>query len=229
MNREDNVFLLTLIDFLLQIIFFGVFVYALYMSTHIPDEARNNAIAKLLAHFGVSNIVVLTDELTKMAPADTLRNAVKDMQKIGGKEKLNALIALAEKSGGISEIETRLEKLRRLEEGAGKPPCVFDVKDGKKIARPIARVVATEERITFETNTADLIEVLGMLGLKFEEVRSLSLAEFEVKFGALRSRRQDCRYSLTFVETTRFVEPRDVVMKTFNMWPPIKKLASVHN
>lgn len=250
MGRTDNVFLLTLIDFLLQIIFFGVFMYALYIATSADPQAREQALRRLLTHFGISDIAILTDDLTRLIPPEAIKKGSDLFKLPKDKRQLEELRKLVEKNGDLSEIERKLddakrlgelnsfvhqngelprikeklEKLRKIEEGSGKPPCLADELNGKRIPRALGRVVASEEIISFDALTPDLKGVLDILGYSYSDVKVLSLDEFEKKFSPLRTKRPDCRYSMRFAETTRYVEPRDAVNRTFNFSGHIEKL-----
>src|SRR5260370_14260525 len=108
MNRGDNVFLLTLIDFLFQIIFCGVFLYALVAAPTPDREARETAIKRLLSHFGISDLVLLTDRLTRLVPADAATNSTMF-------DKLQSLKNFEGAVGPLSEGPPKLEKLASVE------------------------------------------------------------------------------------------------------------------
>ena len=201
MNKSgDQVFLLTLIDFLLQIIFFGIFVYAIYIAANIDTKKDDEeAISKLIAHFGVSTIVELTDELTRLAPAENIR----------------ANVTYVNQNGGIDVIQEKLDKLKKHEEGFGKQPCIYELKEGKKIPISIARVVASDTDITFQKETPELKEVLNRIGCTYKEIQSLSLRQFDRKFANINDQYPDCRHTIVFYERTRFTDARDVAEKYF--------------
>jgi len=215
MNSSDNVFLLTLIDFLLQIIFGSIFVYALQVATSPNSEVRESAIRRLLAHFGISDIVTLTDQLTRLVPAEAITND-KLFKTPGETKRLVELEKFEGEHGKLFDIPEKLVKLRKFEEGIGRPPCVYTFDpDGKKIPQSVATLVGTETTITLKGNPNELKEVLDLLGLSFRAVEMLSLQQFRDRFAPLRSIKPDCLYYITFIETTRFVEPRDAVSSAF--------------
>lgn len=228
MNRTDNVFLLTLIDFLLQIIFFGIFVYAVDVASSPNSAASESAIKRLLAHFGISDLVTLTDRLTRLVPAEAITNT-RLFKTPGEAKKLADLEYFEGMHGNLSEVPAKLEKLRKFEDGIGKPPCIYSVgPDGKRIPRSIATLVGTETTIAFRATTDELNDVLQLLGVPFPEVRSLSLRQFRETFAPLRQMKPDCRYFVTFIEATRYVEPRDAVNSAFG-FSAINKERSPNN
>ena len=69
-RRSDNVFLLTLVDFLVQIIFFGLFIFVVYQALLNREAKQYNPgdVNEAIERAGVSNLKELIDELSKLAP-----------------------------------------------------------------------------------------------------------------------------------------------------------------
>jgi hypothetical protein len=234
-TQQENVFLLTLVDFLFQIIFFGLFAYAISIATENTDwksaalalqekfkdetpaqvqavvdampsdaESMKRALAsedaahRLEQHFGKSTLTELTDELTRMAPADQLRSANRLIQKVGSVERANDAVD------------------RYLKSGVGKPACLLA--DGAKgRAKPLATVIGYENRLEFQAETPELAVVLAKMETDFASVRSLPLAQFKRVFGRLGALYPDCMYTFDLVEKTRYVEPRDAATAGWNV------------
>jgi hypothetical protein len=219
MKRSDDVFFFTLIDFLLQVFFFGLVLYVVAKSVEVSTASekakQDKQVEQLTRATGISNLTELTDLLTKMAPLQDLRGTADFIARAGGTDKLRGTVALVDEAGGADSIERKLERLRKLEEGTGKPPCLYDEISGKKVVRSLAVVVATDSHITFQETTPALEQVLSLLGHKFSAVRVLPLAEFRKKFTALITKKPECRYTLTFREQTRFVDARDAARFAF--------------
>jgi hypothetical protein len=234
-TQQDSVFLLTLVDFLFQIIFFGLFAYAISVATEntdwksaavalqqkfkdespadvqkvvdaMPDDAERlkaamaneEAAKRLEAHFGVSDLTELTDELTRMAPMDQLRSASKLIQKAGSVDRANDAVE------------------RYLKSGIGKPACLLaDV--AKNRAKPLATVVGYEDHLEFQAETPELSVVLSNMGTDYASVHSLPLAQFKQAFSKLGALYPDCMYTFDLIEKTRYVEPRDAATANWNV------------
>src|SRR5687768_4691818 len=96
MRRSDDVFFFTLIDFLLQVFFFGLLLFvvgqALQKNRESDYQREQRAIQELKKTTGVSNITELTDALSKMAPLKELRGTSDFMQRHGGIENVEAMV-----------------------------------------------------------------------------------------------------------------------------------------
>ncbi|MEI6335207.1 MAG: hypothetical protein WCS87_11640 [Methylococcaceae bacterium] len=213
MKRSDDVFFFTLIDFLVQVFFFGLLLYVLSQAAQIQAEnARHEEeakIQKLMNATGVSNLAELTDELSKLAPIKELKGVSDFINKAGGLDEAKRMHKVLEDAGGAEIITMRLAKLRKLEEGSGKPPCLFNVIGDKKVNKTLAVVVATDTKISFQSSNSDLEEVLRLLGYSYDSVKELSLHEFQKTFAPLLQKSPDCRYTLRFIENTHLVYARD--------------------
>jgi hypothetical protein len=128
-KRSDDVFFFTLIDFLLQAFFFGLLLYVVARSANVGVEheraKREKQIEQVKRAAGVSNLTELTDLLTKLAPIRDLQGTADFIARAGGAEKVIKKVAMVDEAGGAASLELKLEKLRKLEEGTGRPPCLF--------------------------------------------------------------------------------------------------------
>lgn len=214
MQRSDNVFMLTLVDFLVQVIFFGVFVFVIYQNMESTRRQKMAEAEKDLDAVydaaGVSNIIELNDELGKLAPVG-LKGFNTIWGKQGGGGQVAEVKSIIEKAGGPAGLKSKLGRLAKLEQGLGKPPCLSQIREGKREVIPIATVVATASTITFSANTPELQRLLDRLGLNYDQVRSMGLAQFRRTFHRVIELQPDCRYSLVFREMSRLVDPRDAV------------------
>lgn len=207
MRRNDEVFLLTLIDFLLQICFFGLLVGVALngmASAQRAEVKRASAAANRLRDaMGISDLTTLTDVLTKLAPASEL-------------EKMAVLKkTLREQGIQIEDLPKRLDALKKFEEGFGKSPCLYDTVNGKKVSRPVATAVATDVMIEFQSSTAELEQILRILETDYQSVSRLTLVEFARQFSRLPEKRPECFYSLRLIERTDRVHARDAANSGF--------------
>jgi hypothetical protein len=212
MRRTDSVFLLTLIDFLFQIIFFGVFLYAVYMAT-ANEKAWEENIKRLQSYFGIGDFTELTDQLTTLAPIEAIRRALAVSNAVGKTDlrSLTEAVEYIESKGGRTRID---EAIKKLEEGAGKPHCLL-ANGSRKIAVELAEVVATESRITFSRETTELTKLLSRMHVSYESIRDLPLSEFTKRFKRVLEIEPGCKYTLRFIEKTDFVFPRNAAEPIF--------------
>jgi hypothetical protein len=222
MKRTDDVFFFTLIDFLIQSLFFGLLLYVLGQArqqqetvSQKADAASTSDITKFANAAGFSNLTQLADYLSKLAPVSDFKGMADFFSAAGGIKEVKAAVGLVQAAGGTKTVTTDLNKLRKFEEGTGKPPCLFDIVGGKKVVKSLATVTATESMIQFEATNPELEIALALLGRSFNSVQSLPLAEFSKTFAPLVQRKSECRYTLRFLETTRFVDARDAARLAF--------------
>jgi hypothetical protein len=232
MKRTDDVFFFTLIDFLVQVFFFGLLLYVVGQAAlkHKQQEAAKtledaDKHAAIAQASGFSNLTQLLDHLTKLAPVtewkgvadffsdaggfEKVKAAVDVVNKAGGPEQVSTATGLVADAGGPERVKEAVELLRKA--GLGKPSC----NNANGRPKPAATVVATDSTIRFEGNTPELAEALKLLGLEFAAVQELPLADFRKTFAPLNAKRPDCRYTLRFLESTRFVDARDAARFTF--------------
>lgn len=219
MRRVDDVFFFTLIDFLVQVFFFGLLVFVVGRASQAEREEKHGQETKQIEDLkkaaGISNLTELTDSLTKLAPVSELKGVADFVRREGGLEKVKEATKVVADAGGISKIRENLDRLRKYEEGSGKPPCLFEWVNNKKVSRPLAVVVAGDASIRFESSSAELEGVLKRLGRTYDSVRELPLGEFKKTFGPMVQIQPDCRYTLHFIETTRLVDARDAARFAF--------------
>jgi hypothetical protein len=226
MNRSDNVFFFTLIDFLLQVFFFGLLLYVFSQSLQVKnnksrEEAEKTrkdeaaAVQKIKDATGISNLTELTDVLTNLGPVRELKGTADFISRAGGADKVRAAVNTVEAMGGVESANQKMEKLRKLEEGSGRPPCLFNAIGDRKVARPLATITATDTAISFNGSTPDLEDALRLIGRSYDSVHELTLAEFRKVFLPLVSKKPECRYTLRFRENTRLVYARDAARFAF--------------
>jgi hypothetical protein len=219
MRRTDDVFFFVLIDFLVQAFFFGFLLYAISQAGQAEQkrmrESEEQELERLKEATGISNLTQLTDDLSKLGPIEELKGTADFIEKMGGVEEVKKMHQILENAGGVDSLVGQLEKLRKLEEGFGKPPCDYTVVAGRKVARPIATVVADDRSIKFQSSTPELERMLEVLGTNFESVRDLQHLAFRKMFAPLSNQFPDCRHTLEFREVTRYVDARDAARFIF--------------
>ena len=191
MRKGDDVFLLTLVDLLLQLLFLGLVLFAVDAARRAPESARNAALAikiasldSILRSMSYSSIAELTDILTRMQPA------VSEV--------------------GIDSIITLVNSARR---GSGLPACISRPVNGKETPVPIARIVAWDDSVLVSSIGDSLSRVMREAGAEPIPSSAVLLSAFRRRFGGIVQ--ANCRYHAIWVERTRFVDARDTVGTIF--------------
>lgn len=219
MKKTDDVFFFTLIDFLIQVFFFGLVIYAFAQESNskIKDshKSEHEKVETILKATGISNLSELSDELSKLAPISELKGFSDFISKSGGIDKLKIDVQVVADTGGAENLMKRLERLRKIEEGSGKPPCLYTEVNGRKVVRPLATVIASDTDITFTGTNPELEKLLAKLGHSYASVHELSIAQFKVAFQGVTKIDTECRYTLKFLESTDLVFARDSARSIF--------------
>lgn len=239
MKRNNDVYFITLIDLLVQILFLGLLLYVVAKAGSEKEQRRQDkeseSVQRLLKASGVSNITELTDELTKLAPLKELKGTADFIARAGGVTAANKMLDATKQVGGVEQLRTVVQDakamhglvervggidkidaiIKKYEEGSGKPPCLFDLANDKKSVRSLATIVADDSTITFEGTNPDLDGVLAALGTSYSAVQHLTFSEFSGVFANLTKIKPECRYTLHMVERTNLVHARDAARFAF--------------
>lgn len=214
MRQTEHVLYITLIDFLLQLLFLGMVISVIYAIAQ-RDEAASldpvqakeametmRAIRNLT---GISDLTVLTDELTRLGP---LRPAAKHA-KLGKEMEKDVTEA------GGPEAARKLLAEQNAKRGQGKPSCL---EGGAKLAT----FHAYPDRIELgQPLTRDMESLLSRLGLSAQRAARLSLQDFRATFDPIKRLDPNCRYNIALVEHSFDTRPRDAVRSAFiTMWLP---------
>ena len=216
LQRSDSVFLLTLVDFLIQIIFFGLFLFVVYQTILQREKRRYDAamVDRAITAAGVSNLTELVDELSKLAPV-----RLKGFNAALGNQSDEAHVKQAAESirnaGGAVGVTDAMNRLAKLERGNGLPACLEETVGGTRRAVTLATAIGTGSSIAFEAPTPQLARLLGEIGLEFGAVRSLGLRDFTRTFYPVLVKYPRCRYTIVLRETTRMVNARDAAGQIF--------------
>ena len=226
MRRSDDVFFFTLIDFLLQVFFFGLLLFvagrALENDKDISRVDRDKQVDAMVKAMGVSSIAELSDLLTKLVPLDKLRGTADFIARNGGEKKVEDGLKALQAAGGIDKIgELKTENAALAEriaklEGWGKVSCLPNVMvNGKLQPKTIGLAIVTDDSITLQDPTPDMLALLKTHGLEFDSVKRLSLSAFRTTFAPVVAKQPECRYFLTVRRETRFFEPMGAVCTVF--------------
>jgi len=226
MRRSDDVFFFTLIDFLLQVFFFGLLLFVVGQTLQQDEKNTRDKEEKkreeLFKSAGVSSITELTDLLTKMAPLENLRGTSDFMARNGGYEGVEAAVAAASAAGGaekVSELNTQVaamsDRIAKLE-GWGKVSCIPNITvNGAVQPKSIATVIVTDDQITLESPEPEMQALLRSMNLEFQDVQQLSLSSFKSTFAPVVTRQPECRYFLKMVRRTGIYDSVAAVWSAF--------------
>lgn len=207
-GRRDDVFFLILIDFLVQILFFGLFLFVFYEAT---IQKKNHQLKQAVDAAGVSDLTELTDDLSRLAPLK-LKELSGIIAKAGGADAVSELLNRVSDEGGAKTSIARLDKLRKLE-GADKPSCL--VEPGTRSPRALMTVLAVGQSIRIVEGSPDLEKLAAALPGHVGVGQAFSPDGFERAFMPLLNRQPQCRYYIKFQERTELVAPRRAAGRVF--------------
>ena len=216
MRKDSNdIIFLTLVDFLIQLIFLGIVIGVLYSISQSskdkidPEKYKQalESIDKVRSSTGISDITELTDLLTKLGP---MHDAAKKISIANRLE--NQIKAL----GGIDEAKKTLdEKVKKI--GQGKPACLAN-------GVFLTTINAYEDHLEFKQPfSSDFSGLLNEIGMNESELRIMSFSQFRTSFHPVLSRHPDCRFNVKVMEYSKFIEPRDTVSSIFYVVPRAAK------
>jgi hypothetical protein len=216
-RQSEHILYITLIDFLLQILFLGLVisvVYAASLDTTVDDQNNKDVktpqenFSQIQKLTGISNITELTDLLTRLGP---LQQATKDRESV---EKLSSEI---NKVGGLDSAKKILSDRVAVLGGQGSKSCLPNK------AR-IATFHVYKDSIELGSFDAkEFPDLLIKLALTIEKVQRLSLNEFTKNFSPVKTLFPDCKFNIDVIEHSFDTRPRDVIRPIF--WPSSYKKA----
>jgi hypothetical protein len=235
-KKQDTVFLLTLVDFLIQVIFFGMFAFAAYTASKDPRVEQLGAMVKgkfagatdtdIEKALDVAKSVNSTDlaegqnakeeleRLQKLLGVSNIAELTDLLTKMAPVKELKHSSELIKKAGGIERMQAAVEYYNAR--GPGKPHCL--TKPGTSSAMPIATLVGYEDHIEISSSTPQFMAALQKMGYSLDAVRSLPLRDFSRTFSKLGTAYPECKYTFVLLERTRYVEPRDAANAMGNIY-----------
>lgn len=204
-GNQEAALWLTLVDFLIQILVFGLFCVLLFSAADFEATAikatpsapsTDSPLPPYAAAAGYPSVSALTDELTRLVPADRFRDLLDGIKR----------------AGGVQPLLTR---------ALGFPPCKVGPEGTGFSATATVRV--TDDFIEFERETAALNELLGKLGLTFEDVQQLSIDQFRRSFSSLQTKEPNCRHYLDVIDQYTTRSPREALESAFYLGRRIRQ------
>ena len=217
MRQSEHILYITLIDFLLQILFLGMVVGVIYAANKNPkseeqkvEEAQSaqDNLLNIKKLTGVSNITELTDLLTRLGP---LQEAYKNAANF---EKIASDI---DKVGGLDSTKKILSDHAAISGGQGSKSCLPN-------KAKLATLHVFRDRIELGSyDPKEFPNLLEKLSLSKQKVERLTLDEFTKLFSQVKTLFPDCKFNVDVVEHSFDTRPRDVIRPIF--WPATYKKA----
>jgi len=219
MKRNDDVFFFTLIDFLLQVLFFGLLFFTLVTQPDNPpvsagasDKIDHDKVMTVTAWTGFLSIPFLADFL-KPLPIDITKEQFKDWAPFISNhhyKDVKLKFDYVEDRGGIEVIDAAFKK------AFGKPSCLLEDQKNKSPTR-IAKFRLTDDKIDLINFKPEFQTLLTELNIKVSDVASLTLADFRNRFGGVRIKHPDCIYYVLYDEKgTLLKAPYHALNSAFN-------------
>jgi hypothetical protein len=176
LKNKDNFFLFTLIDFLLQIIFVGLFV--LFMAIQSPDKFMPPDLIQKIKEAGVQQEVVeLIETANKLVPLDRLRELVKLLKEFKSIDELKDALTVVRKlePEGVKDIlDTPKDKLKLwLGNLRVIPPCFKN--ETNSGGKPLFTIAGYDNYFEIYMITDPGREVFKNTGISWQEGQKIQL------------------------------------------------------
>ena len=204
-QKSDSVFLLTLVDLLVQIIFLAIFVGAVYMANDGKEDIEKKRIsdpkAKIIVEVGVLKVAELVNAMVKLVPIDRLMELVVILPEFKSIEALKAALKLATTAkfdpGLLEKQNQELEK--KIAFGVGKPTCVF----GPEKLKNLFAIQERNNSFIIFNFTPKAVELFSNSNMNFSEGQELSFDQFESFAKIISNSEKDCRFQVRYMPSER--------------------------
>ena len=204
-QKSDSVFLLTLVDLLVQIIFLSIFVGAIYFANDGKDDIEKKRIsdpkAKIIVEVGVLKVAELVEAMVKLVPIDRLMELVVILPEFKSIEALKAALKLATTAkfdpGLLEKQNQELEK--KIAYGVGRPTCIF----GPEKLKNLFAIQENNNSFLIFNLTPKAVELFSSLNIKFSEGQELSFDQFERIAKSIANTEKDCRFQVRYMPSER--------------------------
>jgi len=209
-KRNDSVFLLTLVDLLVQIIFLGIFVGAIYIA---KENTINNEIKKLseptahvIVEVGIVKVTEIVDSMVKLVPIDRIMELSVILPEFKSIENLKAALRLVKAAKYDNKnIEEQAKELEsKSTAGIGLPVCML----GPEKSKHLFRLQGLENSYVLSMITPKAQELLNKFQLNYKDGDQLTIEQIDTLGKLINSNAKECRYSVTY-------EPVNDSLKTY--------------
>jgi hypothetical protein len=199
-QKSDSVFLLTLVDLLVQIIFLAIFVGAIYFANDGKEDVEKKSIsdpkAKIIVEVGVLKVAEIVNAMVKLVPIDRLMELAVLLPEFKSIEALKAALRLATTAKFDPELLDKQNKEleKKIAYGVGLPACQFGVEKSKILLA--IQEQTTSYKITNLTPKAK--ELFLKLKINLVEGQEVNFVQF-VDFAKLISNTEkNCRFQVIY-------------------------------
>ena len=199
-RKSDSVFLLTLVDLLVQIIFLAIFVGAVYIASEGQDDAEKKRIsdpkAKIIVEVGVLKVAELVNAMVKLVPIDRLMELVVLLPEFKSIEALKAALRLATTAKFNPELldKQNQELEKKISFGVGRPPCVF----GPNKLKNLFAIQEQENSYKITNLTPKAVELFSELKLNFGDGQDISFDQFDKAAKLIAGTEKECRFQVIY-------------------------------
>ena len=199
-KRNDSVFLLTLVDLLVQIIFLGIFVGAIYIT---KENTVNNEIKKLsepaahvVVEVGIVKVTEIVDSMVKLVPIDRIMELSVILPEFKSIENLKAALRLLKAAKYDNKnIELQAKELeRKSTAGIGLPFCIL----GPEKSKHLFRLQGLENSYVLTMITPKAQELLNKFQLYYKDGDHLTNEQIDALGTLINKDEKECRYSVTY-------------------------------
>jgi hypothetical protein len=212
-SRDDNVFLFTLIDFLVQVLFFGLAFYTVIAYTTAKPQTTNtdkidhDKVHTVTEWTWASSIPELAGTLGGLRkPQDNFSQWAEFISSHDLKD-VTLDFDLVKRMGG----RDRLEKAARA---LGKPSCLAGDAE-KNTATAVADLLLTDSEIAIQSSSPTFLDIAKQLGVGASVGSRYTLSQFRAAFQGVNTSHPDCRYFVNIQEKTELIAPRNAVNSAF--------------
>jgi hypothetical protein len=197
MRQSEHVLYITLVDFLLQLVFLGLIIGVIYAVAAKGDQDELNKVEEIKKLMGTSDLTRLTDDLTRLAPLQaTSREIASAISSVGGIEKARKI----------------LDDHANNQLGQGHVSCLQN-------SEIVTTLDAFEDHIDVRSPyTPKFKELLSEIKVN-SPISAMPLDAFKATFAPLLIHYPGCRFNVKLVEHSHDSRPRDAVNHIF--WPKI--------
>ena len=199
-QKSDSVFLLTLVDLLVQIIFLAIFVGAIYFANDGKDDVEKKSIsdpkAKIIVEVGVLKVAEIVNAMVKLVPIDRLMELAVLLPEFKSIEALKAALRLATTAKFNPELldKQNQELEKKIAYGVGLPTCQLGV-DRSKILIAIQEQ-SNSYKITKLSSKAK--ELFLELKLNLVEGQEINFVQFNDVGRLISSTEKNCRFQVIY-------------------------------
>jgi hypothetical protein len=233
-EKSQQSLYVTLVDFLIQLLFLGLLMSVIYAVNEAQADATQAdvqkerdelkiAIERLHQATGTSDLAEVQKrvlQLTRIQPLlgvqsaaewseleGRLREAGPLNQALSRASEAKAISQFVDAAGGIQNARRVLEE--QVKKGQFKPACEDNI-------AKIAVLRAHADHLTVDAPlSAAFLRLLEQLKVDASRVSRMTFDEFSQAFRPILTLYPDCRFNVTVIEYTPFKKPRDVVRQFF--------------